>query len=49
MDLTNVHELKQLETDDRGRAYLGPEYYDCEVRIAILESEPKANTNEDNE
>ncbi len=41
MDLTNVHELKQLETDDRGRAYLGPEYTDCEVRIAILESEPK--------
>jgi len=41
MDLQNVHELKQLETDDRGRAYLGPEYYNSEVRIAILESEPK--------
>jgi len=41
MDLTNIHELKQLETDDRGRAYLGPEYCDSKVRIAILESEPK--------
>ncbi len=41
MDPQNVHELKQLETDDRGRAYLGPEYCNSEVRIAILESEPK--------
>jgi len=46
MDLSNVHELKQLETDDRGRAYLGPEYYNSEVRIAILESDPKEKDNE---
>jgi len=38
MDL-DVHELKQLETDARGRAYLGSDYANQDVRIAIL-SEP---------
>ena len=36
-----VHELKQLETDARGPAYLGRDYANQVVRIAIL-SEPTA-------
>ena len=30
-------EIKKLEADDRGRVYLGPEYSDATVRIAIVE------------
>lgn len=33
-------DMLTLDTDDRGRAYLGTEYKDAKVRVAVLEVEP---------
>lgn len=32
-----IRELKELETDSRGRAYLGGDYKDSTVKVAIVE------------
>jgi len=46
-DKVTIHEevkpkdTKTVTTDDRGRAYLGGEYSDSKVRIAVLEVQEK--------
>lgn len=37
----SAEDVKWSTTDDRGRAYLGGEYSDKNVRIAVLEVEDK--------
>ncbi len=39
-----VSNVKEVTTDDRGRAYLGSELKDSTVQVAILEVEEEDNT-----
>ncbi|PSP38479.1 hypothetical protein BRC71_07415 [Halobacteriales archaeon QH_7_65_31] len=39
MTKVNAHELQTNETDDRGRMYLGTEYANKRVTVAVVEVE----------